>query len=72
LVQRYLQADRDNSNDPDETPSGPTALIGYSALVSESHVGMVEPMVLSPQKPVTNPAPDNSKKSVATPTLEQL
>jgi curli production assembly/transport component CsgG len=84
LVQKYLQADSDNSNDPDETPRGPSALIGYSDLPSESHVGMVQPLVLSltavlptkpaiaPQKPATNTSPDNSKKPVATPSTEQL
>jgi curli production assembly/transport component CsgG len=80
LVQRYLQADRDNANEPDEVSKTPTALIGYSALASESHVGMVQPMVLSPApvlptKPA--PAPQNSapaKASTApvTPAMEQL
>lgn len=81
LVQKYLQADRDNSNDPDEGSHATKDPIGYSTLASESHVGMVQPLVLSPAlvlpvipapKPAANPPPDNRKKPVVTPTMDQL
>lgn len=82
LVQKYLREDRDNSNDPDEVLKTPTALIGYSVLPSESHVGMVQPMVVSPTlvfpaKPALAPAPAKpvaAKPTAApvTPAMEQL
>jgi curli production assembly/transport component CsgG len=75
LVQKYLQADQANSNEPGETSH---ELIGYSVLPSASHAGMVQPLVLSPaivvpkQKPAVSSTPDNSKKPVALPQMEQL
>lgn len=84
LVQKYLQADRDNSIDPDAASNAPMTLIGFSASPSESHSGMVKPLVLSPalvllpaQKPPANPLPDTSKKPAATqppllPAMEQM
>ena len=75
LVQKYLKADEANSNEPDDVSAAP---IGFSALPSESHSGMVRPLVLSPavvlpaQKPTANPLPDTSKKPMATPPMEQL
>jgi curli production assembly/transport component CsgG len=86
LVQKYLQADRGNSIDPDEGFNAPMTLIGFSALPSESHSGMVKPMVLSPavvvvqptkplapaEKPAANPVPDNSNQPVVKSTMEQL
>jgi curli production assembly/transport component CsgG len=84
VVQKYLQADRDNSNVPDETSQVAKTKIGYSVLPSESHVGMVYPLVISPasifpikpvvapQKPTTTSPPENSKKSPVTPSIDQL
>jgi curli production assembly/transport component CsgG len=82
LVQKYLREDRDNSIDPDEVSKTPTALIGYSVLPSESHVGMVQPMVMSPAlvlptKPVPASAPSKpvtTRPTAApvTPAMEQL
>ena len=84
LVQKYLQADRDNSNVADSNWQGTQTVIGYSALLSESHVGMVHPLVLSPaavplekppltpQKPTGNTPPEILKKPLAIPSKEQL
>ncbi len=75
LVQKYLRADQDNTNAPEDASD---ALIGYSTLASESHAGMVQPFVLSPAGvvPLPRPAgatlPDPSKKPVLLPRLEQL
>ncbi len=84
LVQRYLRADRDNSNEPEEAATAPMALIGFSALPSESHVGMVQPMVISPApalpakppaappRPGANARPDSAPRPAVTPAIEQL
>jgi curli production assembly/transport component CsgG len=75
LVQKYLKADQTNSNEEDMVSATP---IGFSALPSESHSGMVQPLVQSPvavlplQKPAVNVLPDNSKKPMAKPNMEQL
>jgi len=75
LVQKYLRADQANSNEPDESSD---AVIGFSALPSESHVGMVQPLLVSPApvKPVQKPVPmaplDNVKKPLAVPQMEPL
>ncbi len=75
LVQKYLQADQANSNEPGESSH---ELIGYSVLPSESHSGMVQPLVLSPaivapkQKPAVSSPPNTSKKPAALPPMEQL
>jgi hypothetical protein len=45
LVQKYLQADFDNANEPETVKQ---ERIGYRNLPTESHSGMVLPMVLSP------------------------
>ena len=84
VVQKYLQADRDNSNIQDERLQRMKTMIGYSVSPSESHVGMVRPLVQSPaavmpvkplvmpQKPADNTTQDSSKKSLALPSIEQL
>jgi len=84
VVQKYLQADRDNSNVQDETAQAKKTPIGYSGLSSQSHVGMVLPLVQSPaavlpakpvvnqQRPTGNTPQDNSKKPLVTPSVEQL
>ncbi len=65
LVQKYLQADQANSNEAEEVSSAP---IGFSALPSDSHSGMVEPLLVSPavlmpvQKPATIAPPNHPKK----------
>ena len=75
LVQKYLRADQANSNEPDETAD---AVIGFSALPSVSHVGMVQPLLVSPapvkpvQKPVPMALPINAKKPLALPPMEPL
>jgi curli production assembly/transport component CsgG len=84
LVQKYLQADRDNSNFADAKSQGMQTVIGYSALPSESHVGIVRPFVLSPasvplekpaatpQKSTGNTPPEILKKPLVIPAQEQL
>lgn len=65
LVQKYLQADQANSNEAEEVSSAP---IGFSSLPSDSHSGMVEPLLVSPavlmpvQKPATIAPPNHPKK----------
>ena len=73
LVQKYLQTDQANASEQEasDTP------IGYSVLPSESHSGMVQPLLVSPAvmpapKPPAKLPPDTFKKPVATPTVESL
>jgi len=75
LVQKYLRADQANLNEMEDLPDAP---IGFSNFPSESHAGMVQPLLLSPalakpvQKPAISAPLDNAKKPLATPKIEQL
>ena len=72
MVQRYLQADLTNSSEPDTVLN---ARIDYRNAPSESHSGMVLPMVLSPAlvvpikkqppKSTTNSSASNAPKQIA-------
>lgn len=68
LVQKYLQADFDNVNEPDTIK---LERIGYRNLPTESHSGMVLPMVVSPapKAPVQSkpPAPAPAASAPARP-----
>jgi hypothetical protein len=72
IVQKYLLADLSNSSDPDDATNTISALIGYSSLSSDSHAGILRPLLLSPAPsivPISKPAvaspSDNSKRSSA-------
>lgn len=75
LVQKYLKEDQVNSNEDDYVSNSP---IGFSTFPSESHAGIVQPLVLSPtpviptQKPAKNLLLENTKHPKATTSMEQL
>ncbi len=75
LVQKYLKADQVNSNEDDIVSATP---VGLNILPSESHSGMVQPLVSSPaavlpaQKPIANVLPESSKNPKTIQKNEQL
>jgi curli production assembly/transport component CsgG len=81
IVQKYLLADQANSSDPDiaSTSNPINALIEYSSLTSDSHAGVLRPLLLSPAsaivpalKPPTTSPTDNSKRPVTITNTDPL
>ena len=56
LVQKYLQADQANANEPDEAPTAP---IGVSEIPLDTQIGVVVPFVLPTMLQVPKPSPIN-------------
>jgi curli production assembly/transport component CsgG len=75
LVQKYLQADQANANEPDEAPTAP---IGVSEIPIDSQIGVVIPFVLpkmlqDPQPSlIKNALPSQAKPQAALPNASAL